>query len=59
MSNLSYCRFENTVNDLYDCKEALDEKGVYGVEEDASEYDAPYVKQLIELCREIADQYGE
>jgi len=25
MSNMSYCRFENTANDLRDCEEALEE----------------------------------
>jgi len=27
MSNMSYCRFENTYRDLVDCQEALDELG--------------------------------
>jgi hypothetical protein len=25
MSNMSYCRFQNTLSDLRDCEEALDE----------------------------------
>jgi len=27
MSNMSYCRFENTYNDLVDCLTALEEEG--------------------------------
>lgn len=56
---MSYCRFENTVIDLIDCKEALDELGSRAIIEDASEYEAPKVKQLIELCKEIVDSHGD
>ena len=28
MSNMSYIRFENTLTDLIDCKEALDQKKI-------------------------------
>lgn len=52
MANMSYCRFENTASDLYDCKEALE------VEED-SPYEAAARKELIQLCVEIARDYGD
>ncbi len=58
MSNMSYCRFENTYRDLKDCQEALqDEGGVEGIEEEASQNEKPYIKDLIELCREIVDEF--
>lgn len=28
MPNMSYCRFENTLNDLVDCLNALEEEGM-------------------------------
>ncbi len=46
MSNMSYCRFQNTLNDLWDCKDHLDE--------DLSDDEERARKRLIELCREIA-----
>jgi endonuclease III len=58
MGNMSYCRFENTLEDLRDCKDALDEgalnnvMGVSGFEREA-------MRNLIALCQDIADEYGE
>ncbi len=58
MPNMSYCRFENTYQDLKDCQEALqNEGGVKGVEEDSNQYEKPYIKKLIELCRDIVDEF--
>ncbi len=59
MTNMGYCMFENTVNDLFDCKEQLNELGVREIILNASEYEAPKVKQLIELCKEIVDKHGD
>lgn len=59
MSNMSYCRFENTYNDLLECQQALDEDGVIGVECHANNYERPYIRQLIELCQEIVVQYAD
>ena len=56
---MGYCMFENTVNDLFDCKEQLNELGVRAIILNASEYEAPKVKQLIELCKEIVDKHGD
>lgn len=58
MGNMSYCRFENTYGDLRDCQEALDSEGFSSIVENANQYEAPYVKRLIELCVEIANDYG-
>ena len=53
MSNMSYCRFENTYRDLQDCKENMDDT-------DLSDTEKKYRKWLIELCQDIAsDYYGE
>ncbi len=60
MSNMSYCRFENTFGDLEDCYHALHEEGgVEGVEQDANEYEKPYIKRLIELCKDIVEEFGD
>ena len=49
MANMSYCRFENTLSDLRDCKEALDNG------EELSSREAKKAKALLALCREIAE----
>ncbi len=48
MSNMSYCRFENTVPDLRDCAENLTETPT-----SKSEFLAR--KRLVKLCREIVE----
>jgi len=52
MSNMSYCRFQNTYADLVDCRDALDE------DRPLSEAEYEKAKQLIELCQEIAEGYS-
>lgn len=55
MSNLSYCRYENTLRDLQDCQNAL-RSDEYDVEElSASEFNA--MTRLIELCGEIYHEF--
>lgn len=49
MSNMSYCRFENTLRDLHDCYNHMDE--------DTSESERKAKVRLIELCQEIANDY--
>jgi hypothetical protein len=51
MSNMSYCRFENTLNDLRECYDALCNGEGEG-EPEARE-------QLINLCRSITEEFGE
>lgn len=60
MSNMSYCRFRNTLSDLADCKESLDFDGLDGEGEDEKmdEKERAAAISLIELCREIADEHG-
>lgn len=59
MSNMSYCRFENTHDDLIDCLEALDEDGIEGCEHISGQYEKPYIRKLIKLCIRIADNYQD
>lgn len=51
MANMSYCRFENTSIDLEDCLHHMKEDDVTYREEKAR-------KKLIDLCVEIAIDYG-
>jgi hypothetical protein len=50
MSNMSYCRFQNTVADLRDCYEHME------LIEGHTELDARQV--LIKLCVDLAIDYG-
>ena len=50
MPNMSYCRFRNTLNDLRDCYYNME--GVSDHEEQRAR------QQLIDLCRDIIDEYG-
>lgn len=58
MPNMSYCRFENTFDDLKDCQESLDNYGsVKALEEDSNDYEKEYIKKLIILCGEIYENH--
>ena len=46
MSNMSYCRFQNTLSDLKDCMEHIEDEGLSEEEEEARE-------RLKELCADI------
>ena len=50
MGNMSYCRFENTMNDLRDCLGHIHK-------ECDNSYDENARQQMIELFMEIAEQY--
>lgn len=56
MPNMSYCRFQNTLNDLRDCQEALDENALNALSSDGDEERA--AKALIRICREIDRDHG-
>ena len=51
MPNMSYCRFENTANDLRDCVEALQN----GETTDLSPYEVQGLANLLEYCERIMD----
>jgi hypothetical protein len=60
MSNMRYCRFENTVSDLKDCKAAL-ERLLNGDEEERgdgraiSRNELRHAKSLVYLCQMIVE----
>ena len=51
MSNMSYCRFENTYRDLNDCYNNINGK--------LSNSEHEYRKRMVELCQSIIDEYDE
>ena len=53
MGNMSYCRFENTSNDLMECEDHM------GDISEMSKYEFEEMIQLIRTCRRISDQYDE
>ena len=55
MSNMSYCRFQNTLPDLIDCNEALQD-----VDDNLAELsrdEARAANELIRICQEIAARF--
>lgn len=52
MGNMSYCRFTNTVQDLRDCYDNMDD-------DDLSRAEARARIQLVRLCKRISDNYGD
>ena len=52
MANMSYCRFENTLNDLRDCYNNMSS-------DDLNEKEFYKRKQIIELCTDIANEYRD
>ena len=53
MGNISYCRFENTLSDLRDCYDHMDESM-----EDKSNHEKQARKALVNLCCDIALDYA-
>lgn len=53
MANMSYCRFENTLQDLADCVNALD--GVVYDGESISESEWEYAKRMRVWCERFMD----
>jgi hypothetical protein len=51
MANMSYCRFQNTYNDLVDCYENMENVN--------SDSEKRYRTRLIELCQDIIQDYGD
>ena len=50
MANMSYCRFQNTLRDLKDCYEHIDD-------DDLSQDEIKARKKLIVLCTDISNDY--
>lgn len=57
MSNMSYCRFENTSRDMQDCVNAVMEMIENGYDLDS--YETRGFKQLIEQAAELLNLVGE
>ena len=55
MPNMSYCRFENTVNDMNDCLNAIEDREV----NDLSDYELRALKDFLELGQTIVDNEDE
>ena len=53
MGNMSYCRFQNTVQDLEDCYENMENPKDLSPEEQKAR------ERLIKLCENIAGDYGD
>lgn len=53
MANMSYCRFNNTLSDLEDCRDALNEENISSLAEKRK------AKRLLAVCREITDNFDE
>lgn len=51
MSNMSYCRFQNTLNDLLDCADNFDEDNLSADEHNAR-------SQMIQVMIDIFDELG-
>ena len=55
MGNMSYCRFENTLRDLRDCRKDMSETDFY----ELSETEQEARNKLVALCKEISEQFEE
>jgi len=52
MANMSYCRFCNTLGDLWACMDHLDDT-------DLSEEEVDKRLRLVQACRSVAEDYPE
>lgn len=57
MSNMSYCRFENTLHDLGDCLEALEDGALD--RRDLNDSERESALELIEMCGEIYANFSK
>ena len=48
--NMGYCRFQNTLGDLHDCYERMDD--------DLSDEETAARMRLIEVCMDIVENYA-
>ena len=61
MSNMSYCRFQNTKNDLSDCVDTLEEMSDGSEEtfEELSDEEKRAMKNMVELCQRFLEYESE
>lgn len=55
MANMSYCRFENTANDLQDCIYAIQDNEI----NELSNYEIRGAKDLLELAKDLINNYED
>lgn len=56
MSNMSYCRFQNTFDDLRDCVNAMDE--AYTLDDmDLSQDEAHAMKRMYSFCEQFRENF--
>jgi hypothetical protein len=51
MPNMSYCRFENTVKDMRDCINAIED----GETDELSNYEIRALEEFLDLARDITN----
>ena len=51
--NMTYIAFENTFNDLRQCRRILEDGGP------SSESERRYAKRMIEMCKDLVQDYEE
>jgi len=56
MSNMSYCRFENTARDLEDCLDAIQNGEINDL---GSQYEVDALEELLEICKNIVTYKDE
>lgn len=58
MSNMSYCRFRNTLEDFIDCTEALEEEGMPESDEEvrAAEDMAMWASRYLEAYEAVKEE---
>jgi hypothetical protein len=57
MANMSYCRFHNTLSDLYDCVNALEDFLDNDENVISSNEERRKAKNLIEVCHDVAERW--
>ena len=55
MTNMSYCKYENTYNALRDCQQDMDTT----TDKQLSMSELKFRKKLIQVCMQISDDWGE
>jgi len=55
MANMSYCRFENTYQDLKDCLKSLNQNDL----EDLSNSEREFAIKLVKMCSFISQDFLE
>jgi len=56
MSNMSYCRFENTSDDLFDCLNAMQDASTLEIM-DLSEEETRSMNRMRRLCERFLEEY--